>query len=49
MELFKRVSDFLTIIENKTAGRINLKVKETMTFMQEYVIVHLMTKKFTRN
>ena len=41
MELFKRVSDFLVIIENKDSWEDKLeKVKETMSFMQEYVIVH---------
>lgn len=40
-ELFKRVSDFIHTIENKDRWEDKLeKVKETMVFMKEYVIVH---------
>ena len=40
-ELFKRVSDFLQTVESKDSWEDKLeKVKETMAFMQEYVIVH---------
>lgn len=40
-ELFKRVSEFIRIIESKDNWEDRLeKVKETMAFMKEYVIVH---------
>jgi len=40
-ELFKRVSDFAQIIRNNENWDDKLeKVKETMNFMKEYVIVH---------
>lgn len=40
-ELFKRVSDFLRIVENKDSWEDKLdKVKETMAFMQKYVVEH---------
>ncbi|MCR1897547.1 hemerythrin family protein [Irregularibacter muris] len=40
-ELFKRVSDFLQIIQNEDSWEDKLEqVKETMAFMQEYVVVH---------
>lgn len=40
-ELFKRVSDFTHTIRNSDKWEDKLdKVKETMTFMQEYVVVH---------
>lgn len=40
-ELFRRVSDFTQIIRSNENWNDKLeKVKETMSFMQEYVIVH---------
>ena len=40
-ELFRRVSDFLKIVQTKGNWEEKLeKVKETMSFMQEYVVVH---------
>lgn len=40
-ELFKRVSDFTQIIRNSENWEDKLdKVKETMSFMQEYVVDH---------
>ena len=40
-ELFKRVSDFLQKVQQKGLWEEKLeKVKETMDFMQEYVVVH---------
>ncbi|MFA5523229.1 MAG: hemerythrin family protein [Tissierellales bacterium] len=40
-ELFKRVSDFTRVIRSNENWEDRLeKVKETMSFMQEYVIVH---------
>ena len=40
-ELFKRVSDFLNIVKSKEDWDVKLdKVKETMDFMKEYVVVH---------
>lgn len=40
-ELFRRVSDFTEIIRNKDDWNTKLdKVKETMAFMKDYVVVH---------
>jgi hemerythrin len=40
-ELFKRVSDFTQTIRNEENWEAKLdKVKETMSFMKDYVIVH---------
>ena len=40
-ELFKRVSDFTQIVRSKENWKDKQdKVKETMAFMQEYVVVH---------
>lgn len=40
-ELFKRLSEFLQIVQSKVIWEEKIeKVKETMIFMQEYVIVH---------
>ena len=40
-ELFHRVSDFLISVQRKGDwGQKIAKVKETLAFMQEYVIVH---------
>jgi hemerythrin len=40
-ELFKRISDFIEVIQNERSwdGRLE-QVKKTMAFMQEYVIFH---------
>lgn len=40
-ELFKRVSDFIQTVQDKGVWEEKLdKVKETMAFMQEYVVAH---------
>lgn len=40
-ELFKRVSDFIQLVQNKGVWEEKLdKVKETMAFMQDYVVFH---------
>ncbi|WP_423229824.1 bacteriohemerythrin [Clostridium aceticum] len=40
-ELFKRVSDFIHTVQKKGVWEEKIdKVKETMVFMQEYVVVH---------
>lgn len=40
-ELFKRLSDFIQIVQGKTDWDERLdKVKETMEFMKEYVVFH---------
>ena len=40
-ELFNRVSDFIQTIRKEGAWEAKLeKIKETMAFMQEYVVVH---------
>lgn len=40
-ELFNRVSDFIEVLQNKDEWDSKLdKVKETMIFMKEYVVVH---------
>jgi len=40
-ELFKRVSEFIETVQNNDNWEHKLdKVKETMIFMQEYVIIH---------
>ncbi|AOY76589.1 bacteriohemerythrin [Clostridium formicaceticum] len=40
-ELFKRVSEFIQTVQKKGIWTEKLdKVKETMAFMQEYVVVH---------
>ncbi|CAK7086514.1 MULTISPECIES: bacteriohemerythrin [Tissierella] len=40
-ELFKRLSEFIQIVQSKSDWNERLdKVKETMEFMQEYVIFH---------
>jgi len=40
-ELFMRVSDFIQTIQSKEDWDIKIdKVKETMSFMQEYVVIH---------
>lgn len=41
MELFKRVSDFIAVVQSKEDWESKSeKAKETMEFMQDYVIVH---------
>lgn len=40
-ELFKRVSDFLQVVQSKEPWEVKVgKVKETMVFMQDYVESH---------
>lgn len=40
-ELFKRVSDFIAVVQSKDPWENKIgKVKETMEFMQDYVVVH---------
>lgn len=40
-ELFKRVSDFIETVQSNENWDAKLeKVKETMVFMQEYVVIH---------
>lgn len=40
-ELFKRVSDFIAVVQSKEDWESKAeKVKETMEFMQDYVVVH---------
>lgn len=40
-ELFKRVSDFIQTVQSKDNWEEKIyKVKETMAFMQEYVVIH---------
>lgn len=40
-ELFKRVSEFIQTVQSKDDWEAKIeKVKETMVFMQEYVVIH---------
>lgn len=40
-ELFKRVSEFIGTVQSKDSWESKIhKVKETMAFMQEYVVIH---------
>ncbi|WP_246451885.1 bacteriohemerythrin [Alkalicella caledoniensis] len=40
-ELFQRVSEFIKVVQSKGDWELRLaKVKETMSFMQEYVVFH---------